>query len=338
LPAIEHLDRTACSIFCYSDRANEDEYTGRFRAASHAWRNTGNLSDEFLAQQVAYDEIDVLVDLMGHTGKRLLAFARQPAPLQVTWLGYVGTTGLTAMNGLIADRFHVHEGEERYYTEQVLRMPHDYICYAPPLDAPPVNPLPAATNGYVTFGCFNNAAKYSPSLLEAWAAILIRVSNSRLLLKTGGIDDSGVAARLHQFFTERGVQPARILIEGWSPSAEFLTNYHRLDLALDTLPYSGGLTTCEALWMGVPVITCPGRTFAGRHSTSHLTNAGCNQFVAADLAGYVELAVQWANRISELSHVRSVLREQVRHSPLCDAPQFAHDFLHLLQAAAHPTR
>lgn len=338
LPAMEHLDRAACSIICYSDRANEDEYTARFRAASHAWRNTTNLSDEFLALQIAHDEIDVLVDLMGHTGKRMLAFARQPAPLQVTWLGYVGTTGLTAMNGLIADRFHIRAGEEGFYTEQVLRMPHDYICFAPPPDAPPVNPLPATTTGCVTFGCFNNAAKYSPSLLAAWASILIQVPSTQLLLKTGGIDDPAVAARLRQFFAERGVQPSRIVIEGWSPSAEFLTNYHRVDLALDTLPYSGGLTTCEALWMGVPVITCPGRTFAGRHSTSHLTNAGCGQFVAADLPGYIELAVHWARNLSELAQFRAALRAQVSRSPLCDAPRFAHDFLHLLQTAAHPAR
>ncbi len=334
LPALEHLDRTACSIVCYSDRGNEDEYTARFRAVAHEWRSTAMLSDEFLAKQIAYDQIDVLVDLMGHTGKRLLVFARKPAPLQVTWLGYVGTTGLVAMDGLIADRFHVRAGEERYYAEQVLRMPHGYACYAPPVEAPPVQALPALTNSYITFGCFNNAAKYSPRLLEAWAAILLRVPQSRMLLKTSGIDDPTVAARLRQFFSERGVGSERILIEGWSPPGELLAHYHRLDIALDTLPYSGGLTTCEALWMGVPVITCPGRTFAGRHSTSHLTNAGCGEFVAADLAGYVELAVQWANQVSELAKLRSRLREQVGQSPLCDAPRFAADFLQLLQTAS----
>ncbi len=338
LPALEHLDRAACSIVCYSDRGNEDEYTARFRAVAHEWRSSAMLSDEFLAKQIAHDQIDVLVDLMGHTGKRLLVFARKPAPLQVTWLGYVGTTGMTAMDGLIADRFHVRAGEEQYYAEQVLRMPNGYACYAPPADAPLVQALPAASGGYVTFGCFNNAAKYSPRLLEAWATILLHVPQSRLLLKTGGIDDPVVAARLCQFFSERGVGSERILIEGSSPPGELMAHYHRLDLALDTLPYSGGVTTCEALWMGVPVITCPGRTFAGRHSTSHLSNAGCGEFVAADLAGYVELAVQWANRIGELAKLRAALRDQVGRSPLCDAPRFAGDFLSLLQTAALSAR
>jgi protein O-GlcNAc transferase len=333
LRALEKLDREACSIVCYSERANEDEYTARFRGAAHEWRNIGALSDELVAQQIAHDRIDVLFDLMGHTSKRLLIFARKPAPLQIAWLAYAGTTGLTAMDGLIADRFHVREGDEAFYRERILRLPHDYVCYEAPADAPAVNELPALKNGYITFGCFNNAAKYSPRMLDAWAAILNRTGNSRLLLKANGLDEEPVAARLRSEFARRGVAGERIIIDGWSQPGELMVHYHRVDISLDTLPYSGGLTTCEALWMGVPVITSPGRTFAGRHSTSHLINAGCGQFVAEDLAGYMDLAVQWANDIEKLAALRSTLRDQVSRSPLCDADQFAADFLNLLRTA-----
>jgi protein O-GlcNAc transferase len=333
LPALEKLDRHACSITCYCDRPNDDDYTARFRAVSHQWRNITTLSDEFVFGQVVHDKIDILFDLMGHTGKRLLVFARKPAPLQIAWLGYVGTTGLTAIDFLLADRFHVREGEEANYSERILRMPNDYVCYQPPIDAPQVSPLPAQSNGFVTFGCFNNAAKYSPRLLETWAAILSRIPRSRLLLKANGIDEEPVATRLRQIFVAAGVSGERILIEGWAAPAELLSHYHHIDIALDTVPYSGGLTTCEALWMGVPVITCPGRTFGGRHSTSHLTNAGFAQFVAEDLTGYIDLAVQWANEPGNLAALRASMREQVRDSHLCNASQFATDFVALLQSA-----
>lgn len=333
LRALECLDKSQCTVVCYSDRLWKDEYTPRFQAAADVWRVTIGLSDEELAQQVRADEIDVLVDLGGHVGRRLLAFARRPAPLQVTWLGYVGTTGMAAMDGLIADRFHVSEGEERYYSEAVLRMPHDYICYGAPLQAPPVTPLPALASGSITFGCFNNPAKYSPWMLDAWADILRRVPGSRLFIKYGGLHHPEGQQQYRGEMARRGVESERIVIEGWSDVLQVLASYGRVDLALDTQPYSGGLTTCEALWMGVPVVTFPGRGFASRHSTSHMTNAGYGQFVASDVARYIELAVGWARRLEELAAMRSHMREQVSQSPLCDGPRFARDFLGLLQGA-----
>jgi predicted O-linked N-acetylglucosamine transferase (SPINDLY family) len=291
------------------------------------------LSDAELAGLVRRDEIDVLVDMAGHVGRRLLAFARRPAALQVTWLGYTGTTGLDTMDGLIADRFHVRPGEESCYSETVLRMPHDYICYGAPPHAPAVDPLPALTNGRVTFGCFNNPAKYSPQTLDTWAAILRRVPGSTLLLKYGGLNQPDAQNCLRRAFEQRGVAAERIHFVGWSSNEDTLRHYGRIDLALDTWPYSGGLTTCEALWMGVPVICCPGRGFASRHSTSHMTNAGYGQFVAENLEAYVELAVQWAGRLNELAVLRAGMREQVAGSALCDGPGFARDFLALLTQA-----
>jgi predicted O-linked N-acetylglucosamine transferase (SPINDLY family) len=329
--AIEALHRLGFSIACYADGQRSDDYTARFRAAASLWRTTGGLSDEDLAAQIRHDEIDVLFDLAGHCGARLLMFARKPAPVQITWLGYVGTTGLTAMDFLLADRFHAAEGEENWYAERVLRMPHGYVCYSPPPDAPPVGPLPAAANGYVTFGCFNSAAKYAPRIVAAWAQILSRVPGSRLLLKDFALADEGLKARLRQQFALRGIASERLLLEGPSSQIETMAAYSRVDLALDPQPYSGGLTTCEALWMGVPVITFPGQSFAGRHSTSHMTSAGYGQFVAGDLEGYMELAASWPGRLPELAAIRNAMRESVRRSPLCDATNFGKELGSRLQ-------
>jgi predicted O-linked N-acetylglucosamine transferase (SPINDLY family) len=170
-------------------------------------------------------------------------------------------------------------------------------------------------------------------MMEAWSTILRRAPKARLLLKAGAFDDAGVQRRWRDWFTARGIEPARIMLEGFSRPAELMQCYHRVDIGLDTQPYSGGLTTCEALWMGVPVITCPGATFAGRHSTSHMTNAGYGQFVAADLPGYIELAVEWAEKTEELARLRADMRERVATSPLCDARRFAGDFFKLLNDA-----
>jgi len=334
LPALEQLDKRRCTLVCYADRLAEDAYTARFRAAADVWRVTAGLSHVALARQIASDRIDVLIDLMGHLGDRLPVFARRPAFCQVTWFGYVGTTGLATMDGLVADRFHVRPGEEPYYGERVLRLPHGYACYGPPEDAPPVAPLPALSGAPLTFGCFNNPAKYSPRTLDAWAQILRRVPESRLLLKYGGLHEPRLQAELRGQFARRGIAAERILLEGWSPQRELLAAYGRVDLALDTQPYSGGLTTCEALWMGVPVITFPGATFAGRHATSYLSNTGLTQFVAADWPSYVDLAALWASRRDELAVLRGTLRDRVRRSPLCDARQFADDLLTVLADAA----
>jgi protein O-GlcNAc transferase len=333
LAALENLDKTRCSITCYSDRTAEDHYTRRFRAASDLWRSVAGWTDEEIARQVRDDQIDVLIDLAGHHGKRLLVFARKPAPLQLTWAGYVGTTGLVAMDGLIADRFHVLPAEETFYCEQVLRMPHSYICYLPPEDAPPVAPLPAQSSGRFTFGSFNNFAKCGSIILDVWAEILRREPNTQLLLKSPGLQLAQNQVLFIDRFGRRGIGAERILFEGSSPQAEHLAAYGRVDLALDTLPYSGGVTTCDALWMGVPVVSCPGPTFAGRHSTSHLSNAGFSNFVAADLNGYVELARYYVHHPAELAAIRAPMRETMRASPLCDAARFASDFLALLTQA-----
>jgi len=333
LRAIECLRELDCTVLCYNDRLAEDAYTRRFRAAAHEWRQVAGFSHEELAELIRRDEVDVLFDLIGHVGKRLMVFARRPAPLQVTWLGYVGTTGLAAMDYVLADRHHIRSGEEAYYVERVLRMPRGYTCYGPPVDAPAVGPLPALAKGRVTLGCFNNPAKFSPRILGAWAEILRSVPGSDLLLRYGGLQQPSLQERLRGRFVERGIEPERILFEGWSPHREMLGGYSRVDLALDTQPYSGGLTTCEALWMGVPVVTFPGQTFAGRHSVSYLTTAGYGECIAADAADYVRLAVDWSSRLDELVGLRAQMRQRVGASPLCNGPAFARDLLAVLSSA-----
>jgi predicted O-linked N-acetylglucosamine transferase (SPINDLY family) len=329
---LENLDRAQCETVCYSDRFAADETTVRLRAAAGAWHDVCGLSDNQLAEQVRGDRIDVLFDLAGHTARnRLLVFARKPAPIQITWLGYVGTTGLEAMDYLLADAHQVPAGAEPHYVEQVLRMPHGYACFDPDTDLP-VGPLPALAAGHVTFGCFNNPAKITPSTVALWARILDRVPRARLRLKFKGLEGQ-LGRELREQFALQGIDAGRLELAPGGPRHEFLAAYQHVDLALDTSPYSGGLTTCEALWMGVPVVTCPGETFASRHSLGHLTTAGLAEMIAADADQYVELAVRLAHDVPCLAELRARLRPQVAASPLCDGRRFAADLAELLRGA-----
>ncbi len=321
---LENLSRQEHETICYSDRIGKDDLTYRLRAASTQWRDVIGMNDQQLTEQIRADRIDILFDLAGHTAhNRLLVFARKPAPIQVTWAGYVGTTGLTAMDYLLADRYEVPPGAERHYRERVLRMPDGYVCYDPPAYAAPVTPLPALERGQVTFGCFNNPAKITPQAVEVWARILRRLPGARLVFKFKGWNDRGVARRFGEMFAAHGIGPGRLEFLGYSPHVELLAEYGRIDLALDPFPYNGGLTTCEALWMGVPVVTCPGATFASRHSLSHLSSVGLTETVARNLDEYVELAVSLAGDLPRLAALRAGLRQRMAASPLCDGKRFA---------------
>jgi len=329
--ALESLDRQRCVVFCYSDRIASDRLTARFQTAATHWREVAGLDDERLAEQIRADRIDVLFDLTGHApGNRLFVFARRPAPVQITWIDSVGTTGLAAIDYLLADPYEIPPGAEACYTERVLRMPRSYVCYDPADDAPPVGPLPALQRGYVTFGSFNNPAKIAVEVVDLWATILRRVSDARLVLKYHGFDEPSTRRRYAELFAQRGVVAERLQIEGGGPHADLLAAYHRIDVALDPI-YNGGLTTCEALWMGVPVVTCPGDSFARRHSLSHLSNVGLVETIAPDADQYVERAAALAGDLPRLTQLRAGLREQMAASPLCDGRQFAADLLDLLE-------
>ena len=282
------------------------------------------MSDQRPAEQIQADRIDVLFDLAGHTAhNRLLVFARKPAPIQITWIGYEGTTGLAAMDYLLADRYVIPEGSQGYYRERVLRMPEGYLCYDPPAAAPPVGPLPSLQAGHVTFGSFNNPAKITPHVVAVWAEILRRLPTARLVLKYGWLGDKTVKQRYLDLFAAHDVAPHRLELLPSSSYSEYLATYQQVDVALDPFPFSGSATTCEALWMGVPVITCPMETFASRHSLSHLAGVGLTELVARDLDEYVELAVSLAGDLPRLAGLRAGLREQMAASPLCDGKRFA---------------
>ncbi len=322
-------------LICYAD-GKPDDLSERLRAASDGWVDTRGIDDEALAARVDADGIDVLVDLAGHfTKNRLKLFARRPAPVQATWGGYLGTTGVAAMDYLIADPHSVPEGTDGDYTEEVIRLPDDYVCYTAPDYAPGVGPLPAATNGFVTFGCFNKPRKINAEVLAAWAEILNAVPESRLLLKFKHMESPDIREPISASLSAHGVDSGRVDFEGHSPHKELLDRYNAIDIALDTFPYSGGLTTCEALWMGVPVVTFPAETFASRHSLAHLSAAGLTEYVASDLSGYVRLAAELAGDQSRLAHERAGLRERVARSPLCDGPRFARHFAAAMRTAWH---
>ncbi|MDA1164620.1 MAG: tetratricopeptide repeat protein, partial [Planctomycetota bacterium] len=332
---LESLDPTDCETFCYSDRLQKDVMTTRISAAVGTFRDSIGKSDEELANEIQQDNINVLFDLSGHTAQnRLLVFARKPAPVQMSWIGYLGTTGLDTMDYLVADRFNVPPVAEQHYSERILRLQEGFVCFDPPADAPDVGALPAASQGHVTFGCFNNLGKINNGVIGLWAEILRRLPDSRLMLKGTGFDDDAVAARLRESFEqEHGIDAHRLELLGKSSYAEYLDTYNRIDIAVDPFPFGGGTTTCESLWMGVPVITCPGETFAGRLSFSHLSVVGLTETVAESFPHYVELAVQLANDLPRLQSIRATLRQRMAQSPLCDGERFATNFIRSVQQA-----
>ena len=328
---LEALSRMKCTVICYVTQTEHDDMTERFRKAAHVWKSCRHLSDEALAQSIHQDGVDVLFDLSGHIeGGRLLVFARRPAPLQIAWAGYMATTGVETMDYIVADRHEIPEGSQQYYTEKVIRMPGSFVCYDPPEYAPPVLPLPALSNGHVTFGCFNLLAKISPEVVDLWSVILRRVPGSRLILKTKELNGEEAKRRIGELFSCRSVAPDRIDLVGGTPHREHLGHYNKVDIGLDPFPFSGSTTTLESLWMGVPVITMPGETFASRHSLSFLSTVGLTETIADTPDRYVALAGELAKDLPRLSDIRSSLRGRFRASPLCDNEAFARRLLDIV--------
>jgi predicted O-linked N-acetylglucosamine transferase (SPINDLY family) len=323
---ITRHDKRQFESFCYSGRPSEDYVGERIKTHADHFRRTVDMSEPGLVERIREDGIDILIDLSGHTAaNRLVAFAHKPAPVQATWAGYVGTTGMKAMDWLIADRFHVPPELEAFHRERVYRMPNGYICYEPFIMAPAVKPLPALANGFVTFCSFPNPAKINPGTIAAWARILAAVPGSRLRLSYKWLDARLNVERIHGGFAAHGIDVARVSLEGGGHPKVMMDTYNASDIALDTFPYSGGLTTCEALWMGVPVVTYPGDRFESRHSLSHLSNAGLTETTARDLDDYVRIAVALANDLPRLADIRLNLRPRMAASPLCDADRFVRD-------------
>lgn len=335
IAGFETLDPAAFDLVCLVQNAvPADPIARRFRSIAREWVETDALDDAALAMRARELGIDVLIDLGGYgDGGRMPACAHRLAPVQVKWVGMQNhSSGLREMDWIITDRWETPHALAELYSERLLCLPDGYVCYSPPAYAPQVTTLPALANGHVTFGCFNNLAKITPRVIATWATILRRLPGSRLVLKTHQFADLDTADRMHAAFAAHGVDAARIATRGPSSHRAFLGEYGGIDIVLDPFPYSGGLTTCEALWMGVPTLSLPGETFSSRHSFSHMCNAGLPGWVARDPASYVELALAKAAELDALAELRAGLRARVKASPLCDAPRFGR---HLGAALRH---
>ncbi|MCX7379366.1 MAG: glycosyltransferase [Alphaproteobacteria bacterium] len=325
--AVERIDRAAVTLVAYDCAPTDDVMARRLRAAVPEWRDVADLPDDALLRLVREDRIDILLDLSGHiSGNRLAVFARRAAPVQASWAGYVGTTGLDAMDWLIADRHLVLDTDEQWMAERVLRLPDAYVCFEPPAAAPDVTPLPAGDDRPLTFAAFHNPAKINDEVVALWARVLHAQTGATLRFVYDGYHLPGVQARLCAIFAVHGIEADRLSFTGSVSPQQMLEAYCATDICLDPFPYGGGLTTCEALWMGVPVVTLPGRSFAGRHAQSHLAAAGVSGTVARDADDYVAIVTALGADRQALQQLRAGLRARVASSPLCNAQRFAGHF------------
>ncbi len=325
-PLLVHHDPTRIHAVCYADVHRPDRVTRYLQHYAATWRDICGLGDERVAELIRRDGIDLLVDLTGHTSSnRLPVFARKPAPVQITWLGYPNTTGLEAIDYRLTDAVCDPPGAtEHLHTEELIRLPHGFLCYQPPLNAPSLCDPPSQTRGHLTFGAFNHLSKVTPEAIRTWARILLRLPQARLVMKGKPFCDPATRERYSGLFSTQGVDPGRVELLHWMPGIEqHLAQYNRVDVALDTFPYNGTTTTCEALWMGVPVITLRGAAHAGRVGTGLLHGIGLPEWAAGDQDQYVDLAVQLAGDVRTRKILRASLRGRMLQSPLCDGKGFA---------------
>ncbi len=324
-PLLVHHDTESYEIFCYACIDGGDETTTHLRSLACHWRECARFSDLEIAEQIQADQIDILVDLAGYTtNNRLRVLAYKPALIQLTYLGYPGTTGLPTVDYRITDLWADPLINDVYYTEKLLRVEHGFLCYAPPLSAPPVSSLPVEKNGYITFGSFNNLPKINPSVVALWAEILQAVSNSRLLLKSPPFADAQIRLRYQELFASFNISSERLIFLGRLPNREdHLACYGRIDIALDPFPYNGTTTTCESLWMGVPVITLAGVPHASRVGLSLLSSLGLENLVANTPEQYMQIAIELAKDKQKLEEFRTSIRFWMASSSLCDGETFA---------------
>jgi protein O-GlcNAc transferase len=320
---IPRHDRAHFDVHCYSVRRHTDPLTREFEAAADHWHAVADVSPDGLADRIREDGIDILVDLAGHTAdNRLLTFLRKPAPIQATWAGYVGTTGLGTMDYLISDARQTPPGVDEHFVERIVRLPDCYVCYEAPPYAPDIGELPVHSTGRLTFGCFNNLAKIDRATIALWAELLRRNTSRRLRLVTFALADPEARARIATAFAQHGIGAGQLELIGPLNHIDLLNAYNGVDIALDPLAYSGGLTTLEALWMGVPVVTRPSDRFCTRHSAAHLTAVGLPDLITDSDAGYLDRIEHLAADPDHLAHIRATLRPRMAGSPVCDAESF----------------
>lgn len=325
-PLLAAHDRARFEVFCYSNVSHPDAMTERLQSIADRWRNIVGLTDEMTADQIREDGVDILVDLAGHSAdNRLLVFARKPAPIQVAYLGYPNTRGLTTIDYWLTDTYADPPGEsDNHYFEKAMRLPCGFNCYQPLAGAPSVGLPPALSASHVTFGSFNYAPKVNPEVITVWSRVLRAVPDAQLILKARQFTDPGIRRRFQELFKKNRVSTQRVEMLGRIPSnRDHMSLYNRIDIALDTFPYNGHTTTCEALWMGVPVIVLAGNAHAGRVGVSLLSHVGLTEFIAENTDAYVATAVALANNVENLAMLRKNLRHRMQQSPLTNATHFA---------------
>ncbi len=324
-PVLASHDRDSFDVYCYSDVASPDHVTERLKMLTVTWRNIYRMTDEAVTDLILKDHIDILIDLAGHTANnRLRVFAQKPAPVQVTYLGYPDTTGLDTMDYRIIDSFTDPAGRADYlHTEELVRMPYGFLCYRPPEHTPEPGPLPALKSGVITFGCFNKRAKITADMINTWSSILGIVPYSRIFLKFKNFLSDQEKSSITDLFMKNNISPDRVnILKPIRSLSEHIGMYSNIDIALDTFPYNGTTTTCESLWMGVPVITRKGIIHASRVGTSILKNSGLEGLISESRPDYINKAVQLANDIERLACLRSRLRDMIRNSHLMDEKGF----------------
>jgi len=317
-PILQHHNPEKFNVFCYSSVLVPDAITQKIKMLPVHWRDISKQTDKEAYNTIQKDRIHILIDLGGHSGdNRLPIFVKKPSPIQISYLGYPGTTGLQTIDYRITDHWTDPSENKPYYTEKLIYMPHCFLCFQTMTRFPLVNPLPAFDNKYITFGSFNRLSKINPIILEAWGKILQQVPESHILLKTIAFRDPVIKSRLFSFFEAMGIHKDRIHLPEYTSSIkQHLQSYHKIDIALDTYPYNGTTTTCEALMMGIPVVTLEGQAHVSRVSSSILHNIGLKECVAKSLADYIQIAVQLAGNIDLLSQLRQSLRQLFKKSPL----------------------
>jgi protein O-GlcNAc transferase len=323
-PVFTAYNKKHFEVFCYSNNTKEDEVTHRMQRMTDRWRSVAGMSDKDAAELIQKDRIDILIDLAGHTeDNRILVFARKPAPIQASWIGYLATTGLSTMDYKIADNYTDPPGKtEQFYTENLLRLPESFLCYLPDKDSPDIGNLPALSAGHITFGSFNNFAKVTPEVFSVWAIILKEIPDACFILKGRRFNDKYLCEYVIDMFQRRDIEAHRIILQLPDPSPKHMEAYNLIDIALDTFPFNGAATTCEAMWMGVPVITLAGAAYHARVGVSLLSNAGLPELVAATSDEYSSMAVALARDLRRLQSLREHLRDMMRSSPLCNTLNF----------------
>ena len=324
---IENLDNSRFELFAFPTTPKSDELTTRIQPYFEQWLPIYDKNDLDAATLIHQKAIHILIDLSGHTAhNRLPVFSYKPAPIQVSWLGYFATTGLPEMDYFLGDPCMSPQSEEHHFTEKVWRLAQTWFCLTPPPQEVPVAPLPALSNGYVTFGCFGNLAKMGDQVINCWVNILQQIPQAKLFLKANQLADAQVATNLQNRFASQGIPSERLILEGPSSRTEYLNTYNRIDLVLDTFPYPGGTTSCEALWMGVPVLTLKGGRFLSHLGESIVSSAGQTNWIAQDLDDYVKKAVSFAGNLEGLTQVRTTLRDSILQTPLFDTACFSKHF------------